>query len=171
MSKAYTYADFISESMNYQHSQEYYGFMKEMAEIELMESYLTTQQFLAEEAGYYDFTEGVLMEAGDTDSVKTKLSEKAKSLLKKIIEGIKKAWNVFVKFITSIPDIPDLYGTGHYYPYPFLSSFYMPLEYVVPCIVSRHHLCFRKLFQYECDIVCTVIMECSHEGQVLPEFS
>ena len=104
MSKAYTYADFITESMNYQHSQEYYGFMKEMAEIELMESYLATQQFLAEEAGYYDFTEGVLMEAGDTDSVKTKLSEKAKSLLKKIIEGIKKAWNVFVKFITSIPD-------------------------------------------------------------------
>ena len=104
MNKSYTYADFITESMNYQHSQEYYGIMKEMAEIELMSSYLASQQFLAEEAEYYDFSEGVLMEAGDTDQVKTKLGEKAKNLIKKIVEALKKAWEVFVKFIKSIPE-------------------------------------------------------------------
>jgi hypothetical protein len=104
MNKAYTYADFITESMNYQHSQEYYGFMKEMAEIELMSSYLASQQFLAEEASEYSFVEGYLVEAGDTEPVKNKIAEKAKNLIKKIIEALKKAWNVFVKFVTSIPE-------------------------------------------------------------------
>ena len=103
MNKAYTYANFITESFNYQHSQEYYDYMKELAEIELMESYLTTQQFLLEEATEYSFVEGYLVETGDTDSVKTKLGEKAKNLLKKIWEGLKKAWSVFINFIKSIP--------------------------------------------------------------------
>jgi hypothetical protein len=103
MDKAYTYADFITESMNYQHSQEYYGFMKEMAEIELMESYLTTQQFLLEEATEYSFTEGYLVETGDAEPVKTKLGEKVKNILKKIWEGLKKAWSVFINFMKSIP--------------------------------------------------------------------
>ena len=111
MDKAYTYADFITESMNYQHSQEYYGIMKEMAEIELMSSYLASQQFLLEEATEYSFTEGYLVEAGDTDQVKTKLSEKVKNLLKKIWEGLKKAWSVFINFIKSIPSkVKDLFG-------------------------------------------------------------
>ena len=104
MDKAYTYADFITESMNYQHSQEYYGIMKEMAEIELMSSYLASQQFLAEEASEYSFVEGYLVEAGDTEPVKNKIAEKAKNLIKKIVEALKKAWEVFVKFIKSIPD-------------------------------------------------------------------
>ena len=114
---AQTFRDFMIECELYQHSQECFDLMKEAAELDLGQSYIISQQFLAENAAIMEsqgivFTEGYFMEAEGNEKVKERwasFKSKAGNWFERIRQGlvnfIKKVIAFFVKIRNRFDDV------------------------------------------------------------------
>lgn len=108
-----TLADFITESKIYPHSKEYYELIKECNQLELMEMYATTADFIVENASEFqeDQLSAVFVESADkatTDKLKDGMKEKTS----KIGTGIDKLWQIIKRAIASFARIIIKWWTG-----------------------------------------------------------
>lgn len=103
---AKTYGELVLEYQNYQHSDECHKLTKECYEVDLVNSYLESQQFLLENTSEIynecvDFDRSYFIEASDPDSkdsIKNDNDKKSEGILKKIASGLSKAWTNFKNF-------------------------------------------------------------------------
>ena len=102
---AQTFGQFLHECENYQYSQEYFDILKESMEIDLMERYINTQEFLIESGiDTSVFTEGYFMEADDksVEDVKNQSNEKKARLFDRIMSKLRSLATKFLSFIRSL---------------------------------------------------------------------
>lgn len=91
-----TINEYINECQNYEYSQEYYDILKECAQLELLERYLTNQEFIQENAERIDSTKEYFQEATTEDNIYM------------VEEQVVQAQTgVFTKVMTSIGNIID----------------------------------------------------------------
>jgi hypothetical protein len=105
-----TIKDFMVECELFKHSQENYKFMKEASELTLMEGYIDSQKFLAENATLVTesasyLTEGFLFESQGNDAIallESKYTDKAKKFMGDAKAWILKIWNGFISFLKNL---------------------------------------------------------------------
>lgn len=103
-----TFNDFMLECELYPYSNEYFELMKESSELELMEKYLENQKFVRNNSKIINsgnFMEGYFSESIDTGNITAlteAAAEKAKGLLSKIGNMIKKLLGPIINFFKKI---------------------------------------------------------------------
>ena len=107
---AKTYGELILEYENFEHSKEHFDLMKECYEIQLMEQYVESQNFLVENMTeireeYKEFDESFFVEAADEETAKSvskAASEKKDGFFKKMWSKIVAAWSKVKGFFVRI---------------------------------------------------------------------
>lgn len=107
---AKTYGELILEYQNYEHSKENYELTKECYELQLMDQYIKSQQFMAENMSeireeFSEFDESYFGESVSEDSMQTLLeSAKNKSggIFKRIWKGLKTLWKKITNFFNKL---------------------------------------------------------------------
>lgn len=96
-----TFADFIFECQNYEHSQEHYELMKECSEVALMDQYLENQNFIMNLNESYEVEDGYFSEAAGSDTLQDiyeAAEAKKASIWSKIKKKIIKIWTIVLNF-------------------------------------------------------------------------
>ena len=95
-----TYRDLITYCENFQYSAEYYELYKEASELDLMDQYITSQQYAAYVESS-DLMDEILMEAIDSEKLKrmiTNFGTKASEFGSKIVQKLKEFIPKVIKF-------------------------------------------------------------------------
>ena len=116
---AKTYGEFILECQNFEHSKEHYELTKECYELSLMNQYIESQQFMAENMAdireeYQEFDESFFVESVSNDNLEAMMEaadKKSKNIFQKIWKGIKELFKkirgFFVKLLNKIKGKKD----------------------------------------------------------------
>ena len=105
-----TFADFIYECENYEHSAEYSDILKESSELALMERYLDNQEFMACHPISESVSEGYFAEAADEDKIQQIMEAaeaKKNSIWTKAKNAVIRAWKVVVNFFKKLFRVYD----------------------------------------------------------------
>ena len=102
------FSDFVEEALNYEYSMEHFNLCKECANISLMEMYIESQLFMANNAdvingGEMEFTEGFLFESiegiDELNAIYEEAEAKKKNIFKRLWERIKQLIAKFGNFL------------------------------------------------------------------------
>ncbi len=105
-----TFAELVQESSMYEYSREYYELVKECAEITVMEQFVKSQKFIAENPKIVESVSKIsdtnfFTESVSTDNIamiESTISEKAKKAKDFILGKLSQLWNALTKMAASV---------------------------------------------------------------------